>query len=398
MPKNTACLACGYALHYPVYHPEDQPLAALNLPNKQPDAINAPRYPMNFHACARCGHIYNIAFDYSKVPYEKNSNLMYNRGSGWQVYIQELIDRLHKHYPFTDKTVVEIGCGDGHFLVSLREKFPSLRCIGFEPGIDPLRMKEAPITMVNDYFVAERDLPNYKPDLIVCRHVIEHLEAPRDFAADISYWCNMHQLFPYFLVEVPRINNAIAQSRINDYLYEHVSNFTDTSLRLMLESAGFDILEYNTAYGGEVLVTLVKPKEMPQLQAIGKTAEAYRQAILSQHKTVYETLDKWRSAGKRIAFWGGTGKGAAFLNGFKLSYEHYPIVIDSDPHKTGKFVPGMGQEIRPPEYLHAQPVDIIVITTQWRAADICEEIKQRKITCGEIYVVRNQMLEKLSSA
>lgn len=395
MPKINACLACGSTQRYPIYNPENQPLAALSLPRSQQEAIASPRYPLEFYACALCGHVYNGAFDYSKVPYQQDSNRMYNSGSGWQVYIQEMIGRLHGKFDFTGYTVLEIGCGNGHFLTSLRQKIPSLRCIGFEPGIDPQNIEDKGLEIVNDYFVPERDLPRFRPDLLVCRHVLEHLDAPRDFVAGITYWGNMHGMLPYLLAEVPCIDKAIAQARINDYLYEHVSNFTAGSFRTMLELAHYDIHEYGTAYDDEVLITLAKPRAMPQLAGIRHASQTCHDAIAAQRDTVYQSLEKLRVRGKKIAFWGGTGKGASFLNGFGIKYTEFPLVVDSDKHKTGRFVPGTGQEILPPEHLLQSPADVIVITTQWRAMDICDEIKRRGIACGEIYVVRNGILEKL---
>ncbi|MBT3786089.1 hypothetical protein HOF92_14025 [bacterium] len=52
----------------------------------------------------------------------------------------------------------------------------------------------------------------------------------------------------------------------------------------------------------------------------------------------------------------------------------------------------MGQEILSPEVLIHKPVDVIVITTQWRARDITLEIQDRGIKSDEILVLLNQEL------
>ena len=62
-------------------------------------------------------------------------------------------------------------------------------------------------------------------------------------------------------------------------------------------------------------------------------------------------------------------------------------MVDSDYNKVGRFVPGTGQPIGPPEYLYDHPADAIVITTRWRAADIAREIAEREIPCGEIFTL-----------
>jgi len=134
MPNS--CIACGFHLTHEVYHGADQPLSVLHLPRSHEEARDALKFPMNFRACANCGHIFNVDFDYYKVPYEDNSNLMYNQARAWKLYMQGLIDELVEDHGARGKTLVDIGCGDGGFLALLLAKGLGNRCIGFEPGAE----------------------------------------------------------------------------------------------------------------------------------------------------------------------------------------------------------------------------------------------------------------------
>ncbi len=96
--------------------------------------------------------------------------------------------------------------------------------------------------------------------------------------------------------------------------------------------------------------------------------------------------------GKSVAFWGATGKGAAFLNAFEIKAEEFPIVIDSDEHKVGRYVPGAAQRIRSPEHLRKEPADVIVITTRWRADDIVGEIRRLGISFEAVLVLEAERL------
>jgi protein O-GlcNAc transferase len=71
-------------------------------------------------------------------------------------------------------------------------------------------------------------------------------------------------------------------------------------------------------------------------------------------------------------------------------------VVDSDYRKAGRFVPRTAQEIRRPEYLLEHEVDIIIITTQWRAKDIFLEIADRRIPYETVMVLLNQELREYS--
>lgn len=392
-PETHRCIACDYPLTYPLFHPEDQPMAAMILPKSKEESRALPHYPMNFHSCARCGHIFNVEFEYAEVPYEDNSNLMYNAGTGWQDYMDQLIEQLIERYSLENTTWLEIGCGDGHFLHRLGQKVPGLRLIGFEPGREADNAEAKGIEAYRDYFMPERDVEKFKPDFLVCRHVIEHLDRPKDFVAQIAYWCQRAGIAPVFIAEVPRINKAIEQARINDYLYEHVSNFTDRSFTTMFEHAGYEVLRQQSVYHDEVLVAEVRPLPDAAMQTIASETETYRDKIEALSTDVQVKVMTLTAGGKSLAFWGGTGKGASFLNNFDLPEEDFPIVVDSDYQKCGKFVPGAGQEIRPPEYLIENPVDMIIITTQWRAKDIYAEIQRREIPHESIYVLIGHELQ-----
>ncbi|MBN1910349.1 MAG: methyltransferase domain-containing protein [Pirellulales bacterium] len=388
-----ACPACGYRILHPVYRSEPQPLAALNLPRSREAAREALRYPMDFQACGFCGHVFNRQFDYYQVPYEDDSNLMYNRGRGWQGHLDQLIDVLVEGYDVAGKTLVDIGCGDGLFLKRLLDRDLGCRCIGFEPGVEAHNARRNGLTVHKDYFHAQRDLQRIRPDVVVCRHVIEHLSRPRELVESIAYWGNRYELFPLFVAEVPRIEKAIQQGRVSDFLYEHVSNFTDFSLKNMFETAGYEVLEQEPCYDGEVIVLIGRPKRLPRIETTWRASEGFRRRVDAQHARVTEQLAALRQAGRSVAFWGGTGKGAAFLNAFGVDAETFPVVVDSDEQKVGRFVPGTGQEIRPPDWLRQNPVDVIVITTRWRARDIFDEIQRRGIACREVLVLASNELQ-----
>jgi hypothetical protein len=384
------CIACNYPISYPLFNPEDQPLAALYLPKTAEAARDIGSYPMNFYTCANCGHIFNIEFDYSKVPYENNSNLMYNAGSGWMDYMDALAERLCKTYGAG--TWLEIGCGDGNFLGRIKKIQPDSRTVGFEPGVEARNSALKGVEAIEDYFIPERDLPKYRPDFIICRHVIEHLQIPKDFVAELAYWCDRYGIFPTLIAEVPCIDKAISHARINDYLYEHVSNFTVFSFGNMFKEAGFEILRLEQEYADEVVLAEVRPKQIKRLTEIRESTERYRERIDAQFTNISTTLGEWKKQKKRVAFWGGTGKSASFLNNFNILVEDFPVVIDSDYNKVGRYVPRTAQEIRPPEYIEQNYMEIIVITTQWRAKDIYAEIQRRNIAFGEVYVLLNGKL------
>lgn len=372
------CLACGCHLTHPLYQPGPQPLAALNLPRTREDAERALRYPMNFHVCVKCGHVFNKDFDVAQIPYEEDSNLMFNNGRGWQRHLDELALKLRDNYIHNDLTVVDIGAGDGSFLHTLKLTC-MLKCdveaIAYEPGPEHRDCKLLRLKTYADYFIPGRDLGKHKPDMLVCRHVLEHMEQPREFITELAWACAQNNIRPVFVAEVPCIDRALATTRVGDFLYEHVSNFTFRSMRTMFESCGWLTRECYRTYNDEVVIWTGVPNP--------RAYPGYPQGW-DYHGTsglvnfLMELIDT------DMVFWGGTGKGAAFLNAFHITKGR---VIDSDRRKAGRYVPGTGQLIEHAESLYENPAETVLITTRWRAADIWMEIQQCYPCVKTVYVV-----------
>lgn len=387
----TDCPACRGRIVESLYSPGPMPLMALNLSKSREGAKNSPLYPMNFYMCYSCGHVFNSDFEYAKLPYEDDSNLMYNQGTGWQIHLEQIASLLRGGNREPGKTIIDIGAGDGGFLDILSQQYMNegtgARCIAFEPGIDSEICRTHGLEVYADYFIPQRDMGKFKPDILVCRHVLEHLQAPRDFVAEIAHHANKNQVFPILLAEVPCITKALDTYRITDFLYEHVSNFTQCSLRVMFEGSGWVTHNEFLAYNDEVAVWIGQPKSLNL--TFEAQAKAFRGHTWDAVTNIRSGLEARRQEGLTIAFWGGTGKGACFLNTYRLDSDR---VVDSDMRKVGRYVPGTTQKIEHSDALLKSPTNVIVITTRWRAADIYAEIKRKGIKYHELLVLDGSTL------
>jgi hypothetical protein len=84
--------------------------------------------------------------------------------------------------------------------------------------------------------------------------------------------------------------------------------------------------------------------------------------------------------------WGGTGKSAAFMQRFGMDAKRFPIVVDDDINKVDTYVPGTGQRIHFRDWLLENPVDVIIIPPQWRAADITAAMASAGITAHTVLI------------
>jgi len=341
------------------------------------------RLPLDFVRCVECGHVYNAAFDYGAVPYADNPNLMFNRGAVWNDFLADLRDRILERLP-ASPTVIEIGCGEGHFLRRLAEARPAGTYVGFDPNGEV--ETDERVVFRRELFHADRDLTAYRPDLVVSRHVLEHLMNPLGFVQDLAFAVSWHGLATRLFIEVPCIDRVFATGRTADFYYEHNSHFTTRSLEIMLRRSGAEIESIGHGYDDEVVFGFARLSPDAEQAENARTAKGFRDRAEHARRTIAGQLDALHAAGRSVAIWGGTGKGAAFMGYYGADAERFPVVVDSDPLKAGTHVPGTGQRIAFRDHLLNQPVAVIIIPTQWRARDIVLEIGRVGITCEQILI------------
>jgi SAM-dependent methyltransferase len=366
----------------PFYDGGAQPLATLAWPASCEEARAMPRLPLDFVRCVECGHIYNAQFDYAQVPYSKKPNLMFNRGAIWQQYLHAVRDLILSNLP-NEPVVVEVGCGDGHLLRALAERRPAGRYIGFDLNAS-IDTGGGRIEARQCLFEPEPHLAELRPDLIVSRHVLEHLIDPLGFVQAIAFAASWENLDVRLFIEVPCIDRALALGRTVDFFYEHNSHFTTASLTRLLERCAATVERVERGYDDEVIFGLARFSPRDQQVQIAREALEFRRQAEANRRHLIAAFDKLHASGRSVAIWGGTGKASAFIQQYQLDAARFPLVVDSDADKAGTFVPGSGQEIRFRDYLLDQGAEVIVVATQWRAKDIVAEIQQRGISYRQI--------------
>jgi hypothetical protein len=368
------CPACASQVAAPFFDGGYQPLATLAWPASPEAARKMERLPLDIVRCVACGHIFNRRFEYDNVPYSDKPNLMFNKGGAWSAFIRETQHGILSRMP-ERPTVVEIGYGDGSFLSSLAALRPEGRYVGFDPH--GAATDSNLVDLRQEFFIAERDLRSLRPDIVISRHVLEHMMNPLGFLQKISCVAASIRLDLLAYLEVPCIDRVLETGRVSDFYYEHSSQFTTGSFSRMLDASFSNDIDIGHGYDREVIFGFAHfgGGENRSLRFAQEAAHFHAFAAGSEDR-IRRTVDELHAKSLKIAIWGGTGKGAAFINRHGIDADRFPIVIDSDYDKIGTFVPGTGQEIRPRDWLRNNPVDVVIIPSQWRAADILNEMTE----------------------
>jgi 2-polyprenyl-3-methyl-5-hydroxy-6-metoxy-1,4-benzoquinol methylase len=332
-------------------------------------ALAAPRGDIRLTYLPACGHTFNTAFDPSLMEYTQEYENSLHFSPRFQEYATALAEGLIEKYDLRGKDVVEIGAGKGDFLIMLAGMGGN-RGWGYDPSYEPEPGYVAPnVTFVQDFYT-EKYL-DQRADLIVCRHVLEHIPDPDAFIDQVRRAVGDQKSVVFF--EVPNALWTLRHGGIWDVIYEHCSYFSPASLAHLFQRQGFRVLAVNEVFGGQFLTIEAEPLEtefLPRnsvsnadpadLSALQEDARAFAVSYDAKRNKWRARLNELAAAGKRGVVWGAGSKGVTFLNAMGAGDE-IAAVVDINPRKQGKFVAGTGQRIVAPAELAALRPDFVII-------------------------------------
>jgi SAM-dependent methyltransferase len=283
-------------------------------------------------------------------------------------------------FNLTDKKVVEIGCGDGHFLALLSEA--GAKPFGIEPSKKSTQIgREKGLPIQEGYLNKTSEIEGTPFDAFVILHVLEHLLDPNEFLQTIYQNLTTNAVG---FVEVPSLEKILENQRVYDFITEHLSYFSIKTLRFALEKNGFEVLDIQRDWGGEHLVAMVQKQPLERFDPV-------IDCINSLTKELVELVDTNSSAGKRVAIWGASTHGITLLSLTKLKGLAY--VVDSSPYKQGFFTPISHLAIVAPDRLKTDPVDTVIVMAPRFSDEIVGQLRTELQFTGTIAVIKGTSLE-----
>ena len=218
------------------------------------DARNSVCGDLDIHCNEDTGFIYNKAFDPNLINYSENYNNNQYHSSYFGTYIAEQINWLTAKFGQSGLTIIEIGCGKGYYSRLLAERFPLCKIYGFDTSYVKSADDNLPnLQFYNEYFTEKYSY--LRPDVVICRHVIEHIQDPLDFLTKIRATISENTLL---FLETPDVNWILENTVIFDFFYEHCSYFNPSSLGNVLRMAGFESIETRRAFGGQYMWSVAR--------------------------------------------------------------------------------------------------------------------------------------------
>ena len=353
-----------------------------------PDADTARRFPvgnLTLCWCPGCGLVFNAEFDPAMVKYGSGYEDAQGNSQTFTAFARDLARTWIGRYGLSGARVVEIGCGQGDFLRLFCAE-SGCQGIGFDPAYIPGHSPDRPGVA----FRAERFTETHAPveaDFIICRHTLEHIGAVGEFLRLMRRACGESRTVRLGF-EVPDLRRILVEGAFWDVYYEHASYFTAGSLARAFEAAGFEVLDVRRVYGNQYLVLDAAPAAgtgapLPpiadDLEETAGLVEGFRREATGRIAGWRTRFASWRAAGRRIALWGSGSKAVGFLTTIgDLSIAD--CVVDINPARHGRFMPGCPMPIVAPATLADLRPDIVIAMNPIYRDEIAADLASRGLT------------------
>lgn len=370
-------------------------------------ALAAPAGPLELAQCRSCGHAFNAAFDPALADYGEGYNSGRSVSPAYRAHLEATARFLVSHAGTLSGgplRVLELGCGDGVFLDLLAQR--GMKAVGYDPALPERAVNIADFPgeadpqehcgdgvpgasgqhspgfpedcsvpeCVRGLFEPARDCGRY--DVLVLRHVLEHIPDPGAFLAPLLSSPGLREALVY--IEVPDFAWIAERGAFYDLTYEHCGYFSEGSLVRLLNGLGLTGRGLTRGYAGQYLMGVFSPGEAdgageppPRGAASGRDFAAERERL------VHEVF-----RGGPVCLWGASGKGVTFAA--DLPPEFLPrvaAVVDADPSRQGLHLPVTGLAVRSPESLRELPgpLRVAVMNPVYRE-EIADRIKGMGLT------------------
>lgn len=361
--------------------PSNAYLTSLTL--RQPEKW----FPLKVLVCQSCWLVQAEAYSQAAELFHEEYAYFSSFSDLWLQHAQNYVDAMAGRFGLTGESlVVEIASNDGYLLQFVKQR--GIPCLGIEPTASTATAaRQKGIETLEEFFgctLATRLAGNGRQaDLIVANNVLAHVPDINDFVRGFSVLLKPLGVATF---EFPHLMQLIGKNQFDTIYHEHFSYLSfATAVRIFTANglSVFDVEELDT-HGGSLRVfaqrtnTGSRPRSskvdelIRQEASAGMNRAAYYQGFQAQADKVKNDflaflLDAKRE-GKSVAAYGAAAKGNTLMNYAGIRPDLIPYVVDRNPAKQGKFMPGSRIQIVGEERLGQEKPDFIIILP-WNLRD-----------------------------
>lgn len=320
----------------------------------------------------------------------------------WLQHAERYVADMQARFSLNETShVVEIAANDGYLLQFVMAR--NIPCTGVEPTASTATVARAKgISIVEDFFgtrlAKELVSEGKQADLATANNVLAHVPDINDFVAGVALLLKPHGVATF---EFPHLMRLVDENQFDTIYHEHYSYLSLTAVQRIFAANGLTVFDVGKlpTHGGSLRVfsqrsdTGQEPcshevSALLQLEAqTGMLSAGYYagfQANADKLKNEFHAflLEAW-GHGKTVAAYGAAAKGNTLLNYAGIRSDLISFIVDRNPAKQGKYMPGSRIPIVAEERLREKRPDYIVILPWNIKAEIMTQLTYIKAWGGK---------------
>jgi ubiquinone/menaquinone biosynthesis C-methylase UbiE len=337
-------------------------------------------YPLRILDCESCWLVQTEDFVGREGLFTDDYAYFSSYSSTWLDHARRYVAAMVARYNLTPQSfVVEVAANDGYLLQYVQQH--GIPCLGIEPTASTAAAARAKgIEIIERFFgvelADELAAQGRYADLMVANNVLAHVPEINDFVAGFTRLLKPNGVATF---EFPHLLRMVEGCQFDTAYHEHYSYLSLTTVTRIFAANGltvFDVEELPT-HGGSLRVhaqrsdtgqQALRPAVTELLAreaAAGVTTAAFYQGFQEQAERVKNDLLRFlldaKREGKRVAAYGAAAKGNTLLNFAGIRPDLLPYVVDKNPAKQGKYLPGSRIPIVTEDHLAADRPDFVLI-------------------------------------
>ncbi len=352
-------------------------------------SMHAPEkwFPLRVLVCKACWLAQTEDFSQAHELFDADYAYFSGFSSSWLAHSERYVADMAMRFGLGPAShVVEVAANDGYLLQYVQAR--GIPCTGVEPTASTAAAARAKgIDIVQDFFgirlAEELAARGKQADLTAANNVLAHVPDINDFVAGFARLLKAEGVATF---EFPHLMRLIEENQFDTVYHEHYSYLSLTAVDRIFAANGlavFDVEELATHGGSlrvyaqradtgarpraEAIPALLDRESRAGIREIGYYAGFQARTDRVKDDFLLFLLEAKRR-GKLVAGYGAAAKGNTLMNYAGIRPDLLAFVVDRNPAKQGKFMPGSRIPIVEEPRLGEEKPDYVVILP-WNLKD-----------------------------
>jgi hypothetical protein len=374
----SCCRVCDTPLRHTFVDLGMSPLCENFLPKPQLDTMEA-YFPLHAYVCENC---FLVQLKEYVSPEGIFRDYAYFSGfsTSWLAHAKAYCSMAAERFSLgSHSLVVELASNDGYLLQYMAAL--GVPVLGVEPARNVAQVAiDKGIPTITEFFGVEcaRQLlaSGHAADLVVGNNVLAQVPDINDFVGGIRIILKPEGIVT---LEFPHLQRLIEGNQFDTIYHEHFSYFSLISIENLVKRHDLKIVDVEElgTHGGSLRVFLAHsssshtPSAAVAEMLARETSLGYRELaaysdfgsrVVRTKRRLLKLLIEAKDAGKVICGYGAPGKGNTLLNYCGIGTDFLDFTVDRNPHKHGRFTPGMHIPILPTDAIeHVKPDYVLIL-------------------------------------